>query len=110
MRNSIKKFMESGAIDFMLEEAALIIKGEKSSHVCPDRKVQDNIWKIIEAGLLQAVTQRSIEVQQTADILSLLKDGTITVAEAKMLMETLRVQNEVNILPDLEAKVAEMKK
>lgn len=104
-KDLMKQFSDSGVLEFVLDEVVAVTKGEKKDYSCMHNNTRERMLNLLFSALADYIKITNLEVNNTADILQLLKDGVISIDEVKTLMEALRTRMEADILPSLEEKV-----
>ncbi len=65
------------------------------------KKEQDKIWDVLVPIIQQANDTQRVEAESTHDVIGLLKEGTVSFAEAKDLMHMLSTKSEIDDLKKL---------
>ncbi len=81
---------------------------ENGRRINVDQKARDAVLNAIIPMLQQAGDVQKVEAESTHDVISLLKDGTVSFAEAKQLMDMLSTKSEIDDLKKLLEKMDEL--
>lgn len=108
IHDSHEKFISEGykVIELLFNGLSV---NDGSGLINSDINIINSIWPTFSSMLLKIPLVKKLEAENTQAILTLLKDGEISIDDAKTLMDTLRIANEVNVLPDLLERMEEMK-
>lgn len=77
-----------------------VMKGNKEIH--------GKVWEVLSQVILQADDMRKIHARTNADVMKLLRRGKITIVEAERLMSIMQKMFEMEQLPELLEKYAEL--
>ena len=104
----LRKILLEDAADIVREKVAQA-KGESgplgySTHT-GQKKEQDKIWEVLVPIIQQAGDSQRIEAESVHDVIGLLKDGTVTFAEGKQLMDMLSTKSDIEDMKKLLEKM-----
>ena len=101
-----KRFLQDS--EEVLNEIRARTLGLKSDNVSADAEFLKKYWDAIVPMIHGAGDLKKIEASTTADIITMLKEGEITIRDAKDLMQLLSVQSDIEDIKALLVKVNQL--
>ena len=102
-----KKFLEDNA-EYLLSEYKRVLRGDGDGFACQYDSVRKEMWQLLEEVIKKTAYVDSVTVESTADLIAMLKAGTVDIDTAVKLMDLLKTRQDIEELPKLSEQLADM--